>query len=395
MSTKLGKQPAILVKRYYLMKILLDPQIFNDQEYGGISRYYVEIFSRLKNKGKDVEVKVPVLYSKNVYLKESNLSDPKSASYTRYVNFMNKVGISIRKKIKKKNRELALKQICSNEFDLFVPTYFDPYFLDLIDNIPFVLTVYDMIHELFPQYFTDDNTTSTPENKLMLMEKATKIIAVSQNTKNDIIKVYPHIDPLKIEVIYHGNSIKVHPNVKVDLPSNYILFVGVREKYKNFIFFIDSIKDLLKNDPSLHVICAGGGKFKSDEISYIASLGLEKQILHKTFKENELGTFYKNAKCFVFPSMYEGFGIPVLESMACGCPIVLAKHSSFPEVAGDAGVYFDLNSPADLKSKIQQLLTDKNLRKEYSEKGLKQVEKFTWDKAAEQCFELYKKAIAN
>ena len=257
-------------------------------------------------------------------------------------------------------------------------------------SIPPVIRV-PVIHELFPKYFESNDPIA--KNKLLLMEKATKIIAVSQNTKKDIIRIYPQIDAEKIEVIYHGNSIKIDTTVSVQLPSNYILFVGVRENYKNFNFFINAINELLKNDSTLHVVCAGGGKFNQKEIQFIKSLGFENQIVHKNFKENELGQFYKKAKCFVFPSMYEGFGIPVLEAMACGCPIVLGHHSSFPEVAGNAGVYFDLNNSEDLKNKINQLLNDENLRNDYIEKGFAQVQKFNWESAAEQCFELYKKAI--
>ena len=373
------------------MKILLDPQIFNAHKYGGISRYYTEIFSSLSKK-KDLQINIPLYFTNNVYFNESILVSKKQKRYSFFLNFLSKVGISIRKITKKRNNRGALKGMVSQDYDLFIPTYYNPYFLEYIGAKPFVLTVYDMIHEQFPQYFEAyDNTVN---EKLLLMEKATKIIAVSQNTKKDIIKIYPHIDASKIEVIYHGNSIKVNAGAKPNLPSNYILFVGVRANYKNFTFFVHAITELLKNDSSLHVVCAGGGKFNNEEISLIKSLGFENQILHKTFEENELGTFYQKAKCFVFPSMYEGFGIPVLESMACGCPIVLAKHSSFPEVAGDAGFYFDLNSSEDLKNKINQLLTDENLRKEYSEKGLVQAQKFNWDNAAEQCFELYKKAIS-
>ncbi|WP_300566383.1 glycosyltransferase family 1 protein [Flavobacterium sp.] len=372
------------------MKILLDPQIFNSQKYGGISRYYTEIFSALFNKNK-AEIEIPLYFTNNVYFNESVLITKSQKKNSFLLRSLSNLGISIRKITKKKNNSNAAKAMSHKEYDLFIPTYFDPYFLEHIGSKPFVLTVYDMIHELFPKYFESNDPIA--KNKLLLMEKATKIIAVSQNTKNDIIRIYPHIDAEKIEVIYHGNSIKIDPTISVQLPSNYILFVGVRENYKNFNFFINAINELLKNDPTLHVVCAGGGKFNQKEIQFIKSLGFENQIIHKNFKENELGQFYKKAKCFVFPSMYEGFGIPVLEAMACGCPIVLGHHSSFPEVAGNAGVYFDLNDSEDLKNKISPLLNDENLRNDYIEKGFIQVQKFNWETAAEQCFELYKKAI--
>jgi glycosyltransferase involved in cell wall biosynthesis len=373
------------------MKIVLDPQIYNAQEYGGISRYYTEIFSRLA-KNKSISIILPLHTSKNTYISDSKLL-AKSIFFRKFSHkFLNNLGISTRTLNRKWSDGLLKKAFHKSRFDLFVPTYYDTYFLDFIENKPFVLTVYDMIHELFPEYFIND-PFMVSKNKLILMEKATKIIAVSQNTKKDIIKVYPHIDASKIEVVYHGSSIKIDENVKINLPNNYILFVGTRDYYKNFKFLVKSIQDLFKNDSSLILVCAGGGEFKKEEIEFINELGLTNQVIQMNFKEKELGTFYKEAKCFVFPSMYEGFGIPVLESMACGCPIVLANHSSFPEVAGNAGVYFDLESGDDLKNKIQDLLLNEELRKEFSLKGLIQVKKFDWDHAAQECFAVYKKAI--
>ncbi|MFL9831035.1 glycosyltransferase family 1 protein [Flavobacterium sp. ST-87] len=373
------------------MKIILDPQIFNMQTYGGISRYYTEVFSRLK-KNKRLSITLPIDSSNNVYIANSGLLLKEKKIVTSLIKTLNALGVSTRslnRKISKKQTERPLR---STKFDLFIPTYYDPYFLDIIGNKPFVLTVYDMIHELMPQYFVGD-PWNVAINKKILIEKATKIIAVSNNTKKDIIKVYPHIDESKIEVIYHGNSIQINENVVVDLPDNYILFVGSRDNYKNFYFLVEAIKDLLIKDSTLKLICAGGGKFKEEEIEFIKSIGLQEKVEQRYFEEEQLGLFYKNAKCFVFPSMYEGFGIPVLESMACGCPIVLSNTSSFPEVAGNAGIYFEVNNKEDLKSKIEKVLDDEKYRDFYIRKGFEQAKQFNWDVASFQCLELYKKII--
>lgn len=373
------------------MKIILDPQVFNMQTYGGISRYYTEIFSRLK-KNKKLSITLPIDSSNNVYIVNSGLLLKEKKLIASLIKALNALGVSTRSLNRKMNETKTKAPLKNNNFDLFIPTYYNPYFLEVIDEKPFVLTVYDMIHELMPQYFVGDPWNVTV-NKKILIEKATKIIAVSKNTKKDIIKFYPHIDESKIEVIYHGNSIQINQNAVVDLPDNYILFVGSRDNYKNFYFLVESIKDLLVNDNTLNLICAGGGKFKKEEIEFIKNIGLQEQIEQRCFEEEQLGLFYKNAKCFVFPSMYEGFGIPVLESMACGCPIVLSNTSSFPEVAGNAGIYFEVNNQKDLKSKIEKVLDDKNYRDSYIRKGFEQVKQFDWDVASSQCLELYKKAI--
>lgn len=371
------------------MKILLDPQIFDQQTYGGISRYYTEIFSILSKK-KDIEVVLPIYSSDNAYVKKTDLLVRNKSLYLLY-DVLAFFKISTRSLRRKNSEKLLNRAFQDNNFDVFVPTYYNPYFLDRINGKPFVLTVYDMIHELLPQYFEQDSF-KVFERKLQLLEKATKIIAVSNNTKKDIIKVYPQIDTDKIVVIYHGSSIKIDPTINVDLPRNYILYVGARPNYKNFEFLVKSAAPLLKNDPNLVLIAAGGGKFNDEETTFIKKLGVEKQIIQRYFKEEELGHYYKNAKCFVFPSLYEGFGIPVLESMACGCPIILSKHGSFPEVAGDAGIYFDSDSEEDLREKIQMLLCDDQLRKQYAEKGLEHVKKFDWKVAAEQCLQVYRDA---
>ena len=373
------------------MKILLDPQIFNQQTYGGISRYYTEVFSIISKK-KNVEIVLPLYQSDNAYLKNTDLLiDNKPLNF--FYNILSALRISTRSLRKKKSDQLLNKIFGENSYDLFVPTYYHPYFLDKIHGKPFVLTVYDMIHELMPQYFEND-PYNVVEFKSILIKKATKIIAVSNNTKKDILKFYPQIEPDKIEVIYHGSSIKIKPNVKVNLPASYILYVGSRANYKNFRFLVSVMTPLLKANPKLNLVAAGGGEFIDDEMKWIKSLCLEKQIIQKSFKENELGYFYKNAELFVFPSLYEGFGIPVLEAMASGCPIILTKHGSFPEIAGEAGIYFDSNSEEDLKDKIQMLLDNKELRQEFVKKGLEQVKKYNWKDAAEQCLKVYQEAIS-
>jgi glycosyltransferase involved in cell wall biosynthesis len=373
------------------LKIILDPEIYSIQYYGGISRYYTEVFTIL-NKLEDINIKLPIFETKNIYLKSSNLLQKKHNNIVN--NILQFLGVSIQSKKRKEAENHVRKILQKGAYDLFVPTFFNTYFLPLINDKPFVLTVYDMIHELYPQFYTNDPFNVT-NNKLVLLEKATKIIAVSENTKKDILKIYPHIDATKINVIYHGNSIAVNDTVKVSLPEKYILFVGSRDNYKNFKLLVLAIYELLQLNKSLILLCAGSTKFTISEMELINEFGLEHQIIQQPFEENELGQFYKKAICFVFPSSYEGFGIPVLEAMACGCPIVLTKHSSFPEVAGDAGIYFKLDDKEDLKCKINWLLNNEPIRQKYALKGLEQVKKFNWEKAATQILSVYKDAIAN
>ena len=372
------------------MKLLIDPQTYNEQRYGGISRYHTEVFVALQKQG--IEVDFPLVYSDNLHLKEYSISGRIWNYIANSKIFSRSVRRKIDKKFKQKNIDNTIKALQKQDFDVFVSTYYNPYFVEYLNDKPFVLTLHDMIHEILPQYFTDDHITV--ERKRALLHRATRIIAVSHNTKKDILHFYPELDAGKIDVVYLSQSIKIDQSVAVDLPENYILFVGNRTIYKNFIFFIRSIAPLLKDNPQLFVMCAGGNRFEPDEKQLLESLGISAQVMQRNFEDNELAAYYSNAKCFVFASEYEGFGIPVLESMACGCPVVLANHSSFPEVAGDAGVYFELNNAEDLKMKVAQLVENEVLRNEYSKKGLLQAEKFSWKKTAEDCLAVYKKALA-
>jgi glycosyltransferase involved in cell wall biosynthesis len=373
-------------------KLLIDSQIFDIQKFGGISRYFTEIFVTLLEENR-AEIATSICYSNNVYVSDTALINKDYFWKSAYLKVLDKMGVSIRKKIKKVNKNSTIDKLKKQQFDLFIPTYYDPYFLEYIEDKPFVLTVYDMIHELFPNYFSA--VEKSLADKLILMEKATKIIAISESTKNDILKFYPHIDKEKIEVIYLSQSLDPKNYIEVELPEKFLLFVGNRDGYKNFTFFLKSVSSLLHADPNLHIVCAGGNKFNTEEKQLIDELKIANQISQSNFDDKELPSYYTKAKCFIFPSEYEGFGIPVLESMACGCPIILANHSSFPEVAGEAGVYFELNNESDLRSKVVSLLENETYRNQMIAKGYVQSEKFSWKKTAHECNELFKSTIKN
>jgi len=370
-----------------MTRILLDPEIFIIQEFGGISRYYTELYSAFENNS-ETKITCPILYTDNIHFKESPLFE---YSYQKRNSFLIKCSELVRsylpRKLKKKSKAETISLLKKQEFDVFIPTYYDPYFLPYLENKPFVLTVYDMIHELYPHYFTNDKTTVP--NKKILIESAAKIIAISESTKRDILRIYPSIPAQKIDIVYLAHTIKMDAQTEIQTPENYILFVGNRTVYKNFIFFLKAALPILRNRKDLFILCAGGNSFNEEEIQLINESGVRDQLIQRNFKDSELADYYKKALCFVFPSEYEGFGIPVLEAMACGCPVILANHSSFPEVAGDAGIYFKLNHAADLKEKLILLLDNPDIRNDYKLKGLTQASKFNWKKTTDECLKVY------
>lgn len=364
------------------MKVLFDPEIFDKQQFGGISRCFTELILGLRKK--NVSAEINLNYTHNQYALESGFN--RLAPFLKNSTFFgSNKAVDF---LKNKNRKATLSSLKRGDFDVYSPTYFDPWFLDHLQGKPFVLTVYDMIHEIFHDSFSADDPTSA--NKKLLAQKANKIISISEHTKKDMLDIWPDLDADKIEVVHLANSLS--PNgvdLKFDLPKKYILFVGARKAYKNFNLLLDAITPLMQNDPDLHLICTGGGSFSQQEQNTFEKSNLSDKIRQYNLFDAELSTLYQAALFFVFPSKYEGFGIPVLESFACGCPAILSNISSLPEVGGDACLYVDPESPEDLREKMNLLLNSQDLRLELVEKGYKQNSLFSWEQMVDECYQIY------
>lgn len=367
------------------MKVLYDHQIFSNQVYGGISRYFYELMTHLSKCREDFELSLR--YSNNLYIKNSSFI--KNNTFFEQVHFRGKHRL-----LNLINKPCSVKKLKNRDFDIFHPTYYDPYFLDYIGNKPFVLTIHDMVHEIFPTMFPLRD--KTPEWKKILVSRATKIIAVSESTKRDIIKLYG-IDDQKIEVIYHGNSINVGPYTEVSnikLPEKYLLFVGDRHIYKNFGNFIKSVSPELKINKTLNIVCGGGKKFTREETNLFKALNINNQVYHYSIVNDEMmAHLYTKALAFVYPSLYEGFGIPILEAFACGCPVIVSNSSSLPEVARDAAAYFDPYDIVSMNETVRRITHDEDLRKRLKEKGFERLKSFSWEKTAEQTKEVYRGCV--
>jgi glycosyltransferase involved in cell wall biosynthesis len=240
-----------------------------------------------------------------------------------------------------------------------------------------------MIHELFQGYFLEDKETKT--NKKMLLLAADKIIAISENTKNDIIKIYPEVTN-KINVIHLGSSFQ---QLKEGIPKeNYILFTGVRMKYKNFNAFLQAVAPLLLKY-NLNLICTGY-PFSESEKNLLKNLNIVDRTSCIPVSENQLMELFSKATAFVFPSLYEGFGIPILEAFASNCPAVLSNTSSLLEIGSDAAVYFDPYSIDDMRMQIERVITSTTLQNELVKKGKERLKQFSWEKCAKETMEVYK-----
>lgn len=381
------------------MKILYDHQIFEHQRIGGVSRYFTEIIKHLPA---DVEADVSVRYSFNEYLKEMNvdfewryqlqhffLHNFNFKGKKRLFNYLQKRNPQKYPDFQAINRENTIAKLKQGDFDIFHPTFFEDYYLDYLNGKPYVLTVHDTIIELFPEFI---NSPGFIKRKKRLIDNAAHIIAVSENTKQDIIKIFG-TDAGKISVTYHASSLTMDEHRALDVPQKYLLYVGDRRLgYKNFAFFIASIQPLLLADNELYLVCTGS-EFTTDEIDYFAALGLTDKIKILFVEDNQMYSLYNRAQMFIYPSYYEGFGIPILEAFQAKCPVVLTDNSCFPEVAGDAGGYFAYKSPQALRAKVTRILTDGEYRTQLVEKGSERLKFFSWEKSAQQTIDIYRKVL--
>jgi len=368
------------------MKILYDHQIFSTQIYGGISRYFIELMKNIENND-EIKYELPLIYSNNCYLKQ--LSNFSCRSFFKNYDFKKRDRI-----INYLNNIISKNIISKEDYDIFHPTYYNPYFLDYIGKKPFVLTIFDMIHEVLTDYFHCNDRVA--EHKKLLALKADKIITISENTKKDIIKLY-NMNENKIKVIHLASSFNnfnmdniKNRDIKHKLPKKYILYVGSRWGYKNFYNFIKAISLLLKTDNNLFVVCAGGGNFNENEKELLRGLSMQNKVFQFKTDDEGLRVLYKNALAFIFPSLYEGFGIPILESFACGCPVICSKTSSLPEVARDAAVYFEPESELSILNCVQKVIYNDNLRSQLVDKGFQRVKEFSWEKTTKKTKEIYK-----
>lgn len=349
------------------LRVYFDYQAFNHQTFGGVSRYFTEIIARLPQYG--VKPIVGVHYSDNTHL--------------RALGIRTKPVIH-RKTAKLLNRFYCRRQIGEGLFDLIHATYFDPYVLSANrHNKPLVITIHDMIDEVMGEGH------HMPRRKALMAEKCTHIIAVSHHTKQDVMRILGTPED-KISVVYHGSSIVPAVPARLPvLPERYILYVGGRGRlYKNFSLFLRAMQPVVETE-NVKILCVGA-PFTDNEQAQILSLGMKDAVLSLFAEDDHLYTIYHKALCFVYPSCYEGFGLPVLEAWAGDCPLVLSRSSCFPEIAGEAAVYFEENNAGDLTSQTLRVIRSEETRRRLIRQGRERLRQYSWDKAAEETARVYR-----
>ncbi len=364
------------------MKILFDHQMFSLQKYGGITKYFCEL---LKNSPGKFKFNLSLLFSSNHYLKEDQYFFKKKIVPLPNIDFKGKGFLE--RKIYSLNKRYSRHSISLNNFDLFHPTFYDNYFFDNLKK-RYVITVHDLIAFKFDCSYKADMYQPLMKK---IIKNAERIISISHNTRKDIIETF-NVNPEKIDVIYHGyNKPKIKP--EKNIYGRYILFVGLRHGYKNFTIAVNAISTLLKSETDIMLICVGA-HFDKSEITQFNRLKISDQVIALRVDENSLNNLYAHALLLVYPSLYEGFGMPILEAFANDCPVCLSDASCFPEIAGKAGVYFDPYDQESILAAIIKVIYNNSYRVQIINLGKERLAEFSWSKTASQTVLSYTKALS-
>jgi glycosyltransferase involved in cell wall biosynthesis len=251
-----------------------------------------------------------------------------------------------------------------------------------------VLAILDLSYVLFPDMFKKKDLLQLRLWTAYSVKKAKKIVTISNSSKNDIINHYRLTDSKVVVVYPAGKETKVKEmekstlEKKYGIKTKYILFVGTLQPRKNIAKLIEAFSKVNIQDLSLVIVGKRGWMYE-DIISAPEKFGVKEKVLFlENISDDELPALYKNALCFVMPSLYEGFGLPILEAMKNGCPVLASNTSSLPEAGGDAALYFNPQDTEEITSKIRLVVSDAALREEMRKKGYEHVKKFSWEKSA-------------
>jgi len=274
-----------------------------------------------------------------------------------------------------------------------------------------VITVHDIINIAFPWAFKHQSLLKDYALRFYFrtvgrlgLSRAAQIIAVSQSTQVDLIN-WTDLDQDKISVIYEAveDNFKKHPveqlpeiKTRYQLPDRFLFYIGSFKRNKNIPGLFKGLSLYLADNPQdtdLKLILGGFKQFELSQIQQsLKELGLQDRIIFPGYiQEQDLPKVYNLATALIYPSTYEGFGLPVLEAMACQTPVICSNATSIPEVGGDAAWYFNPFDPVDIGRKIGEVVNDPNLRQKLSQKGAQQTKKFSWTKCAQETLEVYKK----
>jgi len=368
------------------VNIIFDHQIFYTQRFGGISRYFFELSEGLVRQP-DLNVSVVAPFHVNEYLRYGNRLLVKGPYFGGQFRSAGRIRRWGRKLL------LPMQYALKKNADIVHETY---YSMNPTGNGRFrILTVYDMIHELFEDQFRSDLITSRA--KVAAVSRADHVICISESTRQDLIRLLG-VPRSKTSVIYLGYSlIGCDANKPATSLSNgrpYLLYVGNRGGYKNFSNFCRAFASSIALKNVFDIVAFGGASFDSSEQALLSELNLTGQLHHAVGGDALLVSHYRGAALFVFPSLYEGFGLPPLEAMSFNCPVACSNTSSVSEIVGEAGIYFNPHSADSMRDAMECAMNSKELCAQLIDKGKERLKMFSWDRCVSETADVYQSVVS-
>jgi glycosyltransferase involved in cell wall biosynthesis len=360
------------------MRVFFDTQAFRHQRYGGISRYYAELLRRLPALHVVPQLHLP--FVDNEHAIAAGLSSPqggKLLSAHPVLRMLYYMALS--------GNDLIRSAI--DDYDILHRTY---YAAPGPVRRPSVCTVVDMIPELLPHYFPEGNPH---RRKRDVVQASDLVLSISESTTRDILGCYgcPASRVVTVPLGIDYQAFADAPRVSHPFRPPYVLFVGLRHRYKNFRRFGLAAAAVLAAHPEVSLALVGAGALLKSEREIFLTAGVLDRVVQANVPDAALPSIYREAEVFVFPSEYEGFGLPILESFACGCPVAASRASCFPEVGGPAIEYFDPTSTDEIAQSIECILGSRSRADALRRLGSERGKAYTWQRTAELTAEAYRR----
>lgn len=381
------------------MQVLIDGLIFQKESHGGIARIYRELLPRMCDLDPDLSVTLfldgPIRQDLPAHPHIIVRRAPALKRTLRVSGAWRSLLYPFRRLASRSWNNARRLWMGSGQGVIWHSTY---YTLPPAWEGPQIVTVYDMVHEHFPDLYSDPLDDIARQQKRRCVENADAVICISEATRRAVVELYGleagnnsktrnfHVIPLACNRAFHRlESLPVLPEIP---EKSFLLYVGNRAHYKNFCGLLDAYGQWgVCGHVSLVVV---GAPWSVEEKRHLIKAGIAGRVhLLSKVDDEKLCNLYNRASAFVFPSMDEGFGIPLLEAMACGCPVVASRIPSTLEVAGEAPCYFDLARPESLVAALDQVTSEGRDSQRVS-LGLKHVQAFSWERSAQQTLEVYR-----
>jgi len=373
------------------LRIAFDEQIFLRQRFGGVSRYICSLADTLNHRA-DTSARIFAPLHINQHLASMGLG----VSNGHLIPLPNVFGRGpMIRAFRAISAYIGTRQRRSFSPHILHETYFTGQAPKALGAAR-ILTVYDMIHELFPKQFGP--TDKTTQYKYASVQRADRVICISESTRRDLIRLFGIAED-KAVVVHLGFDPLPEPEAHerltfADQARPYVLYVGQRDGYKNFDGLLRAYAASSQLRENFRLMCFGGGSLSRKEQDLIAELGLDPNcVLQRAGDDGELASCYRNAALFVYPSLYEGFGIPPLEAMSLGCPVACSQTSSIPEVVGDAAVLFDPSDIDGIRHAMESVLESTSLSNTLVQKGQARSALFSWEECARKTVDVYRQVV--